>query len=73
MAALPNANVAMISVPGEYAADEADKALDRGLHVFMFSDNVSVEEELRLKQKRMIKDCSLWVQTAEQEFLMVYR
>lgn len=49
--ALPNANVAMISVPGEYAADEADKALDRGLHVFMFSDNVSVEDELRLKQK----------------------
>ncbi|REB08055.1 acyl-CoA synthetase FdrA [Sporosarcina sp. BI001-red] len=49
--ALPNANVAMISVPGEYAAEEADKALDRGLHVFMFSDNVSVEDELRLKQK----------------------
>ena len=48
---LPNANVAMISVPGEYAADEADKALDRGLHVFMFSDNVSPEEELRLKKK----------------------
>ncbi len=51
MDALPDANVAMISVPGEYAADEADKALDRGLHVFMFSDNVSVEDELRLKQK----------------------
>lgn len=51
MDALPNANVAMISVPGEYAADEADKALDRGLHVFMFSDNVTVEDELRLKQK----------------------
>ncbi|WJY26875.1 acyl-CoA synthetase FdrA [Sporosarcina trichiuri] len=49
--ALPNANVAMISVPGQYAADEADKALDRGLHVFMFSDNVSVEDELRLKKK----------------------
>ncbi|MCG3087801.1 acyl-CoA synthetase FdrA [Sporosarcina cyprini] len=49
--ALPGANVAMISVPGQYAADEADKALDRGLHVFLFSDNVSIEDELCLKQK----------------------
>lgn len=48
---LPNANVAMISVPGTYAAEEADKALDNGLHVFLFSDNVPMEEEVRLKQK----------------------
>lgn len=48
---LPNANVALISVPGEYAAEEGEKALDNDLHVFMFSDNVPLEDEARLKQK----------------------
>lgn len=48
---LPEANLALISVPGEYAAYEARRALDRGLHVFLFSDNVSVEDELGLKQR----------------------
>ncbi|EHS58789.1 hypothetical protein WG8_1038, partial [Paenibacillus sp. Aloe-11] len=47
----PNANLAIISVPGQYAVAEADKALDYGLHAFIFSDNVPVEEELSLKQK----------------------
>lgn len=49
--ALPNANLALISVPGQYAAEEAEQALDRGLHAFIFSDNVDVQDELRLKQK----------------------
>lgn len=48
---LPNANLALISVPGQYAAEEADKALDLGLNAFLFSDNVSMEDELALKQK----------------------
>lgn len=47
---LPNANMALISLPGQYAAGEAKKALEKGIHVFMFSDNVTVEEELELKQ-----------------------
>jgi len=46
----PNANLALISVPGEYAAREARKALEAGLNVFLFSSNVPIEEELRLKQ-----------------------
>ena len=46
----PNANLAVISVPGEYAAREAQKALEAGLNVFLFSANVPIEEELRLKQ-----------------------
>lgn len=49
--ALPNANLALISVPGQYAAEEAEQALDRGLHAFIFSDNVDAQDELRLKQK----------------------
>src|SRR5690606_5662746 len=38
VAATPDANLALISVPGEFAAAEARKALQRGLHVMMFSD-----------------------------------
>jgi FdrA protein len=45
-----NANLAIISVPGEYAAREARKALDNDLHVLLFSDNMSVEDEIALKQ-----------------------
>jgi FdrA protein len=43
------ANLALISTPGTYATAEALKALKRGLNVFLFSDNVSVEDEIELK------------------------
>ncbi len=49
LAAKPDANLAVISLPGEYAAREARKAIESGLHVFLFSDNVSIEDELELK------------------------
>ena len=48
---LPDANLAVISIPGAYAALEADRALDEGMNVFMFSDNVTLEDEIKLKQK----------------------
>ena len=44
-------DLAQISVPGKYAFTEADKALEKGLHLFIFSDNVSLDEERRLKEK----------------------
>jgi len=47
---MPDANLAMISVPGEYAALEAMTALRRGLHVFLFSDNVPLHDEIELKR-----------------------
>ncbi|MGI9952364.1 acyl-CoA synthetase FdrA [Moorellaceae bacterium AZ2] len=47
---LPGADVAVISVPGVYAAAESLKALKNGLHVFLFSDNVSLEDEIQLKR-----------------------
>lgn len=47
---VPNASMAMISVPGPYAAKEARKALDLGLNVFLFSDGVSLKDELLLKE-----------------------
>jgi FdrA protein len=49
IAELPAANLAIISTPGTYATAEAMKALKRGLHVFLFSDNVSVADEIELK------------------------
>ncbi len=45
----PDANLAIISVPGRYAFIEAQKALLSGLNVMLFSDNVSLEEEKLLK------------------------
>ena len=52
---LPEANLAVISIPGAYAALEADRALDEGLNVFMFSDNVTIEDEKKLKEKAHAK------------------
>lgn len=46
---MPDANVALISVAGKYAADEAMRALRHGLHVMLFSDNVPLEREIALK------------------------
>jgi FdrA protein len=43
------ANLALISTPGTYATAEALKALKHGLNVFLFSDNVPVEDEIELK------------------------
>ncbi|MEM3589763.1 MAG: FdrA family protein, partial [Candidatus Bathyarchaeia archaeon] len=50
LAQSPGANLALISVPGEYAKLEALKALRRGLHVLLFSDNVPLEDEVELKR-----------------------
>lgn len=50
MEALPGANLALISVPGEFAALEARRALERGLHAMVFSDNVPLEDEVALKE-----------------------
>ncbi len=51
----PNSNMVLISVAGEYAADEVRKALDNNLHVMLFSDNVSIEDEKELKETAVKK------------------
>lgn len=43
------ANLALISVPGQHAVTETFDAIGAGLSVMLFSDNVSVEDEIRLK------------------------
>jgi FdrA protein len=45
------ANVALVSVPGPYAALEAHKALSAGRHVLLFSDNVPLAAEVELKRR----------------------
>ena len=48
--AYPELNIAVISIAGRYAADEAWHALREGLHVLLFSDNVSLADEIALKK-----------------------
>lgn len=47
---LEGANMVLISVAGRYAGAVAREALSHDQHVFLFSDNVSVAEEVALKQ-----------------------
>jgi FdrA protein len=47
---MPEAQWVLISVPGRYAAGVAREALRLGKHAFLFSDNVSLEDEVSLKQ-----------------------
>jgi len=53
--ALPGANLALISVPGDFAAAEARQALERGLHALVFSSGVPLEDERALKQLALDK------------------
>jgi FdrA protein len=48
--ALPDANLVVISVPGQFAKREAMQAISRGLNVFLFSSNVPRDEEVELKR-----------------------
>ena len=47
---IPNANLEVLSIPGEYVSREARKAIESGLHLFIFSSNVSLQDELELKK-----------------------
>lgn len=47
---IPGINMAIISVAGKYAGDEAMKALKNDLNVMLFSDNVSLKKEVELKK-----------------------
>ncbi len=46
---VPSANLAVIAVNGAFAVREARTALQSGLHVMLFSDHVSVQDEVALK------------------------
>jgi len=46
---LPQAEWVLISVPGRYAAGVAEEALELNKHIFLYSNNVTLEDEIRLK------------------------
>ena len=46
-------DVALISVPGEYAALAAHQSLTLGMDVFLFSDHVDVADEVELKRRAL--------------------
>ncbi len=48
---MPATNLAVISIPGQYAGREAMAVLESGRHVMIFSDNVPLEEEIELKNR----------------------
>jgi len=48
---LPDSNMVLVSIAGEYAGKLADQALEFGKNVMLFSDNVSIEDEIALKTK----------------------
>jgi succinyl-CoA synthetase alpha subunit len=47
----PQTNLVSVAVPGPYAAYVAHRALDAGKHVFLFSNNVPIDEEVELKRR----------------------
>lgn len=52
----PSLNLALVSVPGDYAAAEALKAIALGMSVMVFSDNVPVARELEIKRAADARD-----------------
>jgi FdrA protein len=53
---LPAAGWVLVSVPGRYAAEVARQALAAGRNVFLYSDNVSLEDEVELKRTARQRD-----------------
>lgn len=52
---LPAAEWVLVSVPGRYAAGVAREALEAERHVFLYSDNVSIDDEVALKRLALEK------------------
>jgi len=48
--AMPDANLAIVSIPGEHAREVVLPLLERGVNVHLFSDHVPVADELELKK-----------------------
>lgn len=59
LAILPEANLALISIPGIFVKKEAAKALKKGLNLLIFSNNVPIEDEVEIK--RLAKEKGLIV------------
>lgn len=51
----PLSNMVIVSVPGRYARHEVETAIDLDMHTLLFSDNVSLEDEIELKDMALDK------------------
>jgi succinyl-CoA synthetase alpha subunit len=52
---MPNTNLVLLSIPGEYVRDISLKLIDQGIHQKIFSDHVPIEDELEIKGKAAAK------------------
>jgi FdrA protein len=48
---LGQVDLAIVSIPGQYVAPEVHRLLDRNIHTLIFSDNVSISDEVTFKRK----------------------
>jgi len=48
---MPDANLVLLSIPGEHVKDISLKLIERGIHQQIFSDHVPIEDELEIKQR----------------------
>lgn len=48
---MPDSNTMLVSIAGEYAADLTESAIEKDLNVMIFSDNMSLQDEIRLKKQ----------------------
>lgn len=48
--AMPDINLAVVSIPGQYVKEVVFKLLEKGIHVHLFSDHVPIEDEVELKR-----------------------
>ncbi|MFW5985800.1 MAG: acyl-CoA synthetase FdrA [Halanaerobiales bacterium] len=53
---LPEANLAVLSIPGNYVKEEALQLLDKEINLLIFSDNVPLDDELTIKRKAAEKN-----------------
>lgn len=56
MTRLDEINLSIVSIPGRYAKNEVMNLLKKGVHVMLFSDNVTIEDELELKEFAVSKE-----------------
>lgn len=51
LSAMPDSNLVLLSIPGEYVKDISLKLIDHRIHQQIFSDHVPIEDELEIKEK----------------------
>jgi FdrA protein len=52
---MPDTNLVLLSIPGEYVRDISYKLINQGIHQQIFSDHVPVEDELKIKNQAVAK------------------